>query len=117
MDTELKEFIASEVDDMMDMIIDDILNEEANKMIKNDIEFELGDEITYKPYETPMQCKVVGVDVPKMPAINVESDPRIFYEVAFIENDKITGTVFSTSGLCIKQSKYFEEHDANGESV
>ena len=70
-------------------------------MSRNKIEFKVNDDITYAPYEKEFDVKVIGVDV--TPPMAVEDDERIFYEFK-LQNLKVV-----SSGLCIKESIYYEE--------
>ena len=69
-------------------------------------EFEVGDTVTYKPYEKAHKCVVVSVQQGMWGHGKYmgtgEPDERIFYEL-----DNIC--TFKCTGKCIVESKLFEE--------
>jgi len=66
-------------------------------MKRNKIEFAVGDEVTFKPYEKEVKAIVKEVDVSNV----FEKDERIFY--------KLGGDAVSvTTGKSIMESEYFE---------
>jgi len=69
---------------------------------RNKIEFGINDDATYAPYEKSFDVKITTIDV--VPVGNGgKKDERIFYEF------KLQGITVQATGLCFKESIYFEE--------
>ena len=76
----------------------------------HEIEFEIGQLIHYKPYEESNPRRVVGIK----PHQNIwgAEDVRVWYELCTLE-EFVRGRKFvctETTGKCIEESIYFEEH-------
>ena len=69
---------------------------------KNKVEFEIGDEITFKPYEDAHRAKIVGVFPNRHPFKDSE-DERVYYKVA---GPRVVST---TTGESILESVYYTE--------
>lgn len=73
----------------------------------NDVEFEPGDEVTYKPYAIPIKSGIDSIQVgSRGDGFNMfgEPDDRIFYKLKanYIGH---SGTI--TTGTCIVESKHY----------
>lgn len=65
-------------------------------------EFEIGQEVTYMPYEKEFKVTITEVDTDRL-KFNRDDD-RVFYSF------KLDCINMCSSGLCIKESKYFKPH-------
>ncbi len=68
-------------------------------------EFKIGDLVTYRPYEKEFKVKIIEVEQ------NRYKDGRTFYFILGGDNDYLVGTW--TSGMCLKESSFFQEHEEN----
>lgn len=69
-------------------------------MKRNKIEFEVGSDATYAPYEKEFSIKIIAVDV--IPVGLGKKDERIFYQF------RLQNIMVSATGKCIKESIYFD---------
>ena len=69
---------------------------------RNKIEFGINDDITYAPYEKEFSVKIAAVDIVPAGHIGEQDDVRIFYEF------RLQGIMVQATGLCIKESIYYE---------
>lgn len=68
-------------------------------------EFDIGDTVTYSPYEEEHTCEVKDVRVGMWgdgKYLNGETDDRVFYKL------EGSGVQSICTGACIKESKLFE---------
>jgi len=72
---------------------------------RNKIEFEVGEGVTYFPYEKSFDVVIEKVDV--IPVGLPHKDERIFYKF------KLQNITVSATGRCIKESIYFEKFEDN----
>lgn len=72
---------------------------------RNNIEFEVGEGVTYFPYEKSFDVIINKVDV--IPVGQSFRDERIFYDF------KVGNITVSATGKCIKESIYFEKYEDN----
>lgn len=75
-------------------------------MKRNDIEFEVGQRVTFKPYEKAIPAVVKAVDVPNM-VLGVPGgrDERVFYQLTGADS---TALVTTSTGKSIVESKYYD---------
>lgn len=81
-----------------------LINYKENQAMKP--EFEIGDTVTFKPYEKAFPAKVVGIQSGIYGAgkhIDGSVDSRVFYTLS---GDKVASVV---SGLSIVESSFYKE--------
>lgn len=72
-----------------------------------DIEFNVGDKVTFTPYLRGQEMLVRSISIGN-PHIKDKKDTRVFYHLAVSRKAEVTSV---TTGKCIEESKLFEKEE------